>query len=178
MKGKMYERMKGKIDTWMQEGREERNDEKKKGSIPQVSEKGPNNQTSTPESTKNGAEISKNCAKIDPKGSQNEAKTDKKSEQRLQGDLGLPWGAISRLSCPGQVPSWVPKSSQIRKKSNAKIRRYFDRPWKRRKSEKGAQNHSKMEPKMVQNRAQKEAQEETGKSVKTNNTIRFQLGFS
>ena len=56
MNGRMYERMKGKIDTWMQEGREERKDEKKKGSIPQVSEKGPNNQTSTPESTKNGCQ--------------------------------------------------------------------------------------------------------------------------
>ena len=97
MKGRMYERMKGKIDTWMQEGREERKDEKKKGSIPQVSEKGPNNQTSTPESTKKGAKIDQNGAKIDPKGSQNEAKTDKKSEQRLQDDLGHTWVAISRV---------------------------------------------------------------------------------
>ena len=30
---------------------------------------------------------------------------------------------------------------------------------------------------MIQNRSQKEAQEENGKSVKTNNTTRFQLGF-
>ena len=30
---------------------------------------------------------------------------------------------------------------------------------------------------MVQNRSQKEAQEENGKSVKTNNTTRFQLDF-
>ena len=99
MKGRMYERMKGKIDTWMQEGREERKDEKKKGSIPQVSEKGPNNQTSTPESTKKGTEIDQNGAKIAPKGSQNEAKRDKKSEQRLQDDLGPVRGAISPLLC-------------------------------------------------------------------------------
>ena len=93
MKGGMYEKRKGKIDTWMQEGREERKHEKKEGSIPQVSEKGPNNPTSTPESTKKGAKIDQNGAKIDPKGSQNEAKTDKKSEQRLQDDLGPPLGS-------------------------------------------------------------------------------------
>ena len=122
MKGKMYERMKGKIDTWMQEGREERKNEKKKESIPQVREKGPNNQTSTPESTKKGAKIDQNGAKIDPKGSQNEAKTDKKSEQRLQDDLGPLWGAISRLSPRSQGAFWRPKSSQIPKKAFAKNR--------------------------------------------------------
>ena len=84
---------------------------KKKGSIPQVSEKGPNNQTSTPESTKKGAKIDQNGAKIDPKGSQNEAKTDKKSEQRLQDDLGPLWGAIFRLSGRGPGRFWSPKSS-------------------------------------------------------------------
>ena len=47
---------------------------------------------------KKGTEIDQNGAKIDPKGSQNEAKTDKKSEQRLQDDLGPLWGAIFRLS--------------------------------------------------------------------------------
>ena len=97
MKGGMYEKRKGKIDTWMQEGREERKHEKKEGSIPQVSEKGPKNPTSTPESTKKGAKIDQNGAKIDPKGSQNEAKTDKKSKQPRQDDLGPPWVAISRL---------------------------------------------------------------------------------
>ena len=35
----------------LEEGREERKREKKKGAIPEVSEKGPKNQTSTPEST-------------------------------------------------------------------------------------------------------------------------------
>ena len=39
------------IDAWLDEGREERKREKKKGAIPEVSEKGQKNQTSTPEST-------------------------------------------------------------------------------------------------------------------------------
>ena len=120
MKGGMYEKRKGKIDTWMQEGREERKHEKKEGSIPQVSEKGPKNPTSTPESTKKGAKIDQHGAKIDPKGSQNEAKTDNKSEQRLQGDLGPPWVAISRVLTRRMGAFWSPKSSQIRKKTDAK----------------------------------------------------------
>lgn len=123
--------------------------------------------------SKKGARIDQNRAKIDPKGSQNEDKTDKKLKQPRQDDLGPPWGRIFRLSWAGQVPSWVPKSSQIRKKSDAKNRWFFDRSWKRKKWEKGVQNHSKMEPKMVQNRAQKERQDENGKSVKTNNTLWF-----
>ena len=41
----------GQVDAWLEEGREERKREKKKGAIPEVSEKGPKNQTSTPEST-------------------------------------------------------------------------------------------------------------------------------
>ena len=57
MKGGMYEKREGKIDTWMQEGREERKHEKKEGSITQVSEKGQKNQTSTSEATKKGAKI-------------------------------------------------------------------------------------------------------------------------
>ena len=122
---------------------------------------------------KKGAKIDQNRTKIDPKGSQNEDKTDKKSKQRRQDDLGHPWGVIFRLSCAGQVPSCVPKYSQIRKKSDAKNDWFFDRLWKRKKSEKGIQNHSKMEPKMVQNRTQKGGEEENGKSVKTNNARRF-----
>ena len=114
MKGGMYEKRKGKIDTWMQEGREERKHEKKEGSIPQVSEKGPKNPTSTPESTKKGAEIDQHGAKIDPKGSQNEAKTDKKSEQRLQDDLGPLWG--------GDFPAIAPQlGSLLESKIEAKI---------------------------------------------------------
>ena len=122
---------------------------------------------------KKGTEIDQNGAKIDPKGSQNEAKTDKKSEQRLQDDLGPPWGAISRLSWSSQVPSWVPKSSQIPKKTYAKNHWFFDGSWKRQKWEKGAKNRSKTEPEMVNNRAQEGGPEENGKSVKTNNATRF-----
>ena len=69
-----------------------------------------------------GTEIDQNGAKIDPKGSQNEAKTDNKSEQRLQDDLGPVWGAISPLSCRRMGAFWNPKSSQIRKKTDAKNR--------------------------------------------------------
>ena len=87
-----------------------------------MSEKGPKNPTSTPESTKKGAKIDQNGAKIDPKGSQNEAKTDKKSEQRLRDDLGPLWGAISRLSHRSYGAFWNPESSQIRKKTDAKHR--------------------------------------------------------
>ena len=53
-----------------------------------MSEKGPKNQTSTPNLSKKGPRIDQNRTKIDPKGSQNEAKRDKKSQQRLQDDLG------------------------------------------------------------------------------------------
>ena len=49
MKGRMYERRKGQ-NRCLDGGREERQDEKKKGSIPEVIEKGPTNQTSTLES--------------------------------------------------------------------------------------------------------------------------------
>ena len=107
------------------------------------------------------------------KGPKKKPRDTQKSQQRLQDDLGPPWGAISRLSWPGQVPSWVPKSSQIRKKTDAKNRWFFDRSWKRKKWEKGVQNHSKIESKMVENRAHKERQDENGKSVKTNNTLWF-----
>ena len=122
--------------------------------------------------SKKGARIDQNRAKIDPKGFRNEAKRDKKSQQRLQDDLGPPWGAISRLSWSSQVPCWVPKC-QIRQKSDAKNRWFFCRPWERKNWERGIQNHSKMESKMVQNRAQKERQKENGKSVKANNSPWF-----
>ena len=115
-------RWRDQIDAWLDEGREERKREKKKGAIPEVNEKGPKNETSTQHLLKKGTRINQNRAKIGPKGSQNEAKRDKKSQQRLQDDLGPPWGAIFRLRCPGQVPSWVPKSSQIHEKSDAKSR--------------------------------------------------------
>ena len=68
-----------------------------------------------------GAKIDQNRAKIDPKGSQNEDKTDKKLKQPRQDDLGPPWVTISRLSCAGQVPFWVPNRAKFVKKSDAKI---------------------------------------------------------
>ena len=40
----------------LEEGREERKREKKKGAIPEVSEKGPKNQTSTPKSVEKGCQ--------------------------------------------------------------------------------------------------------------------------
>ena len=49
MKESMYEGMKAEIYASTEEGRE-RKDEKKKGSIPEVSEEGLKNQASTPES--------------------------------------------------------------------------------------------------------------------------------
>ena len=52
-----------------------------------------------------GARIDQNRAKIDPKGSQNKAKTDKKSQQRLQDDLGPPLG--------GDFPAIVEHPSAI-----------------------------------------------------------------
>ena len=50
IKGSIYEKTEGQIDAWLEEGREERKREKKKGAIPEVSEKRPKNKTSTPES--------------------------------------------------------------------------------------------------------------------------------
>ena len=94
---------------------------------------------------KKGAEINENGAKIDRKGSQNEAKRDKKSEQRLQDDLGPVWGAISPLLCRRLGAFWKPKSSQIRKKTDAKNRWFFDRSWKRK--------NGKRTPKPLQNGA-------------------------
>ena len=47
----MYEKMNGQIHAWLEEGREKQKREKKKGSIPEVSEKVLKNQTSTPESS-------------------------------------------------------------------------------------------------------------------------------
>ena len=51
IKESIYEKTEGQIDAWLEKGREERKREKKKGAIPEVSEKGPKNQASTPEST-------------------------------------------------------------------------------------------------------------------------------
>ena len=51
----------------LQEGREERKREKKKGATPEVSEKGPKNQTSTPKSVENGCQNRPKSCKNRPK---------------------------------------------------------------------------------------------------------------
>ena len=96
MKGPMVERMKGTL-----------------------SERGRNVKHRRQNPWKKGANIDQNGAKIAPKGSQNEAKKDNKSEQRLQDDLGPVWGAISPLLTRRMGAFWNPKSSQIRKKTDA-----------------------------------------------------------
>ena len=60
--------MKAEMYGEMLEGREERKDEKKKGSIPEVIGKGPKHQTSTPKSIKKGCrDRAKNRPKRLPK---------------------------------------------------------------------------------------------------------------
>ena len=123
--------------------------------------------------SKKGARIDQNHAKIDPKCSQNEYKTDKNLNQPRQDDLGPPWVAISRLSIRGYEAFLGTKFRSKFVKNDAGNHRFFNRPWKWQEWEKEARNHSKTEPEMVQNRAQKERQEENGKSVKMNNTHWF-----
>ena len=67
---------------------------------------------------KNTPERSKIEPKIDPKWYENEAKRDKKSNQRLQDDLGGFKGAIFRLSRQIQTPTWSPKSNKKCKKAS------------------------------------------------------------
>ena len=150
MRGRMYERTKGKIDTWMQEGREERKDEKKKGSIPQVSEKGPNNQTSG--------------AKIDPKASQNEAKIDKKIRATSSRRSWTPLGAIFRLSIRSQGAFWSPKSSQIRKKKlMQKIVDFLIGLGSKKSQKKGAKTTPKWSPRWSKIEPRKELKRKLGK---------------
>ena len=55
--------------------------------------------------SKKGANIDQNGAKINPRGSQNEAKTNKKSKQPRQDDLGHPWGVdfLAIVLQPGAI---------------------------------------------------------------------------
>ena len=69
------------------------------------------------ERIKNHPETLQNRPQIDPKWSENEAKRDKKSNNRLQDDLGGPRRPSSRLSCPGHGPTWNPKLSKKCKKT-------------------------------------------------------------
>ena len=154
---------KGRTKAWKEEGsdpRSERKGAEKSNIDPKICRK------RVPESTK-----------IVPKSTQKGPKTkirQTKNQSNLVKMILDPAGWRFSGYLPAVMElSWVPKSSQIRKKTDAKNRWFFDRSWKRKKWEKGVQNHSKMEPKMVQNRAQKERQDENGKSVKTNNTLWF-----
>ena len=99
-KESIYLKTEGQIGAWLEEGREERKREKKKGA-----KRGRKIKHRPQNLLKKGATIDQNRAKIDPKGSQNEAKRDKKSQQRLQGDPGPPWG--------GDFPATVPRPSAI-----------------------------------------------------------------
>ena len=100
---------------------------------------------------KKGAKIDQNRIKIDPKGSQNKDKTNKKSKQPRQDDLGPHWRAIFRLLCPGQVLSWAPKSSKIRKKKRCKksliFRSAFEAKKVRKRNPKPLQNGGQDGPK-------------------------------
>ena len=103
----MYEKMEGRIDAWLQErGKNEIVKRRRDRSQKRVKRK--RQIKHRPQKLlKKGAKIDRNGCNIDPKGSQNEAKTDEKSEQPLQDKLG-PCRAVFRLSCPAQVSSWVP----------------------------------------------------------------------
>ena len=121
MKGGMYEKRKGKIDTRMQEGREERKYEKKEGSIPQVSGKGPKNPTSTPESTKkvcqNRSKWCQNRPKRVPKRNQDRQKIRATSSRRSWAPLGGDFPAI-----PSQLGNLLEsKIEPNSKKHDAKI---------------------------------------------------------
>ena len=91
-------RWRDQIDAWLDEGREERKREKKKGAIPEVNEKGPKNQTSTPESIKIVPESTQKGPTTKPREIINHSNVFKMI-------LDPPWGAIFRLSCYSQVPS-------------------------------------------------------------------------
>ena len=67
IKGSMYEKTEVPIDAWLDEGREERKREKKKGAIPEVNEKGPKKQTSTPKSVEKGCQNRLKSCKNRPK---------------------------------------------------------------------------------------------------------------
>ena len=146
MKGKRYERIKGKwIHGCRKEGKNERMKRRRDRSHKWA--KRARTIKHRPQNLqKKSAKIDQNGAKIAPKGSQNEAKRDKKSEQRLQGDLGPPWVAISQVLTRRMGAFWNPKSSQIRKNTDAKNRWFFDRSWKRKNEKKDPKTTPKWSP--------------------------------
>ncbi len=91
---------------WLEEGREERKREKKKGTIPEVSEKGPKNRTSTPKSVEKGCQNQsikwcKNRPKRVPQRSQERQKITATSSRRS-------WTPLR-----GDFPATVPRPSAI-----------------------------------------------------------------
>ena len=77
-------------------------DERMKGTL---SERGRNIKHPRQNLSKKGSKIDQNRAKIDPKRTRNEVKTDKKSKQPRQDDLGPPLGEDfpAILSGPGAI---------------------------------------------------------------------------
>ncbi len=114
--------------------------------------------------------------KIDPKGSQKEAKRDKKSNQRLQDELGAPMGRFSPLWPHRPRPSWR-KINPKSKKDRPNNRIFFDRLLDPKMERKRFPKPTEMTPKMVQNRSQKRAQRKNGQSMKTNNSPTFWFDF-
>ena len=88
------------MDRWRKEGKSE-----EAGIDTRSDRKGAETSNIDPNIYKKGCQ---NRAKIDLKGSQNEAKIDNKSEQRLQDDLGHPWGAISPVLTCRMGAFWNP----------------------------------------------------------------------
>ena len=199
MKGPMDERMEGRMDECVQGRREKRRkgskDERKnvwkdegknwymdvgrKGRTKEWKEEGidPTGERKGPEQSNIDPRIYKKEGRNQPKWCQNRPKrVPKRSQERQQitatssrWSWTPPGERFPAYPVVAMDPSWVLKSRQMCKKSDAKNRWFFYRCWKQQKWEKGVQNHSKMKPKMVQNRAQKERQDENGKSVKSNN---------
>ena len=86
-----------------------------------MNEKGPKNETSIQNLLKKGARIDQNRAKIDPKGFQNKAKRDKKSQQRLQDDLGPPGGRFPGYRAPAKCHLGCQNRAKFVKKVMRKI---------------------------------------------------------
>ena len=195
MKGRMDEWVQGRREKWIKGSRDEGNnvwkdegknrymDVGRKGKTKVWKEEGidPTSERKGPEQSNIDPRIYKKrvpkSTKMVPKSTQKGPKT-KPRQTKNQSNvfktiLDPSGGRFSGYPLVVRECFGAQNRGKIRKKTDAKNRWFFDRSWKRKKLEKGSQNHSKMEAKMVQNRSQKEAQEENGKSVKTNNTTRF-----
>ena len=102
---------------------------------------------------------------ISPKGSQTEAKRDKKSKQRLQDDLGPPWGRFPGYPLKTQDQLGAqnqPKIKQTTWKTNVFLLGFSIRKW----SEKGSQNQLKLRPTWSKIDSRSELKEKTGENRK------------